>query len=203
MTFTLPELPYAYNALEPYIDEETMKLHHTKHHEAYISNLNKIIEDQSELKGQSVENLLGDFNKLSSDIKQGFANHGGGHANHSLFWKVMTPKSEKEPDGELAEAINSKFGGFSQFKEKFTEKTMSVFGSGWAFLILNGKGNLSLKRHSFQNSPLMYGNTPLLGIDVWEHAYYLKYQNRRAEYIKAWWNVVNWKEVADRFKSTA
>jgi Fe-Mn family superoxide dismutase len=203
MTFKLPELPYEYGALEPYIDKETMRLHHTKHHAAYISNLNKLLEDRTELKEKSIENLLKNFGGLPKNIKQGIANHGGGHSNHSLFWKIMTPNSTKEPDGELAEAINSTFGGLSQFKEKFTDKAMSVFGSGWAFLILEPKGKLSLKRHSFQNSPLMSGNTPLLGIDVWEHAYYLKYQNRKVEYIKAWWNVVNWKEVTNRFKSVA
>jgi Fe-Mn family superoxide dismutase len=203
MAFELPDLPFEYSALEPYIDEETMKFHHDKHHAAYVSSLNKLLEEHTDLSEKSIEELLHNFSDLSDDLKQGVANYGGGHANHSLFWRVMTPKPVKEPDGELAEAIDSSFGGFSQFKEKFTDKAMSVFGSGWAFLILDNKGKLSLKRHSFQNSPLMNGDTPLLGIDVWEHAYYLKYQNRRVDYINAWWNVVNWKEVFERFKNAA
>lgn len=192
--FTLPELPYAYEALEPYVDAVTMKLHHTKHHQTYVDNLNKALEGVEVADGVTVEELLGKIDKLPEGNRQAVINHGGGHANHSFFWKVMTPK-KTEPSEKLLEVLNSAFGSVEKFKEEFTNKAMSVFGSGWAFLILTADKKLELKRHSFQNSPLMHGNIPLLGIDVWEHAYYLKYQNRRAEYIQAWWNVVNWEQV--------
>ncbi len=197
--FKLPDLPYEYDALEPYIDKETMGFHHGKHHASYVDNLNIVLEGNGELLGKSVGELLSGIDKVPEDIKQKVINHGGGHANHSLFWKTMTPKPKDAPEGELGDVLNSTFGNLDAFKEKFTEKAMSVFGSGWAFLILNPDKKLELKRQSFQNNPLMNGNIPLLGLDVWEHAYYLKYQNRRAEYIEAWWYVVNWEAVEVNF----
>lgn len=202
MTFVLPSLPYGYKDLEPYIDEETMHLHHDKHHQAYVDNLNKALEGKDDLLSKSVEQLLANVDDLDAGIKQAVINHGGGHANHSFFWKIMDPKGG-EPEGKLLEAINSTFGSMDKFKEEFTKKAMGVFGSGWAFLIKDSAGKLTLKRHSFQNSPLMHGNVPILGLDVWEHAYYLKYQNRRAEYVDAWWNVVNWREVSASFDRQA
>lgn len=202
--FTLPKLPYEYNALEPFIDEQTMHLHHEKHHQGYIDKLNTALEKYPDLQNKSIESLLSDINSIPEDIRQTVVNNGGGHANHMMFWDNMCPaklyaKWDK-PQEELLEAINKTFGSFEEFKKQFTDKAMSVFGSGWAFLIKDKDGNLKLKRHSFQNSPLMDGNTPIVGIDVWEHAYYLKYQNRRAEYIEAWWNVVNWEKVEENFK---
>jgi len=197
--FKLPDLPYAYDALEPYIDKETMELHHSKHHASYVDNLNKALEGHDDLLNKGVEELLLDIDSIPEDIKQKVINHGGGHANHTLFWNTMNPKPKGAPEGELSEVLNSTFGDLDAFKEKFTEKAMGIFGSGWAFLILTPDNKFELKRQSFQNSPLMNGNTPLLGLDVWEHAYYLKYQNRRADYIKAWWNVVNWDAVEKNF----
>ena len=197
--FELPDLPYNYDALEPHIDKETMNLHHRKHHASYVDNLNKTLEGNEELLGKSIEDLLSGIDNVPEDIKQKVINYGGGHANHSLFWNTMNPKPKHAPEGELEDVSNSTFGNLDSLKEKFTEKAMSVFGSGWVFLILTSDKKLELKRHSFQNSPLMDGNTPLLGLDLWEHAYYLKYNNRRAEYIEAWWNVVNWKAVEDNF----
>ncbi|OGM74526.1 superoxide dismutase [Candidatus Woesebacteria bacterium RIFOXYB1_FULL_38_16] len=196
--FKLPDLPYSYSALEPYIDEKTMMIHHQKHHGGYVEKLNKILEGKEELGKLTIEQLLGGAAELSGDIRQGIINFGGGHANHSLFWEIMNPKPQKEPDGKLGEMINSEFGSFSQFKEKFSEKAMSLFGSGWVFLEVT-KGGLNIKRHSFQNTPLLSGNVPILGLDVWEHAYYLKYQNNRLSYIEAWWNVVDWKRVGEIF----
>lgn len=202
MTFVLPSLPYGYKDLEPYIDEETMRLHHSKHHQSYVDNLNKALEGKDELANKSLEELLRGVNGIDKNIRQAVINHGGGHANHSFFWKIMAPNSGK-PEGKFLEAVNSTFGSLDKFKAEFTKKAMSVFGSGWAFLIKTPGGKLSLKRHSFQNSPLMHGNVPILGLDVWEHAYYLKYQNKRAEYIDAWWNVVNWREVSASFDRQA
>jgi len=197
--FNLPSLPYDYNALEPYIDEETMKIHHDKHHATYVDNLNKALEGQNSLLGMKIEELVMSLDKVPEGIKQAVINNGGGHANHSFFWQVMRPSAGDKPTGKLAEAVISMFGSFDKFKEEFTGKAMTVFGSGWAFLIKKPDGTLALKRHSFQNSPLMHGDKPVLGIDVWEHAYYLKYQNRRKDYIDAWWNVVNWKQVEQNF----
>ncbi len=201
--FTLPKIPYPYNALEPYIDEETMKIHHTKHHQAYTDNLNKALEKYPEYYDRKIEDILGSLDKVPESVRQAVINHGGGHANHSFFWEIMSPKSDKggivPARGGLAEAIKKTFGSVDKFKEEFTTKAMGVFGSGWAFLIMKPDKTLTLKRQSFQNSPLMRGNIPLLGIDVWEHAYYLKYQNRRAEYVAAWWNVVNWKQVEETY----
>lgn len=198
--FTLPKLPYEYSALEPYIDEQTMRIHHTKHHQAYLDNLNKALEGKKNLSDKSVEKLLAEINEVPQDIRQAVINHGGGHANHSFFWEIMLPAHRaSSPKGPLMESLNKIFGSLENFKEKFTEKAMSVFGSGWAFLIITKDGALTLKRHSFQNSPLMHGNIPILGIDVWEHAYYLKYQNRRADYVEAFWNIVNWKKVEENY----
>ncbi|OGM33509.1 superoxide dismutase [Candidatus Woesebacteria bacterium RIFCSPHIGHO2_01_FULL_44_21] len=195
MSFQLPKLSYSYDALEPYIDEATMHLHHEKHHQAYVDNLNKALEKYPELQKKSIEELLKNIHDVPEDIRQVVINHGGGHANHSFFWTIMSPKGGGKPKGELADAINKTFGDFQKFREEFSNKAMAVFGSGWAFLIKTPDGKLQLKRHSFQNSPLMQGNMPILGLDVWEHAYYLKYQNRRVEYIEAFWNVVNWEEA--------
>ena len=193
--FTLPDLPYPTDALEPYIDKQTMDIHHAKHHAAYVDNLNKALAGHDDLLTMPVEDLLKNIDKVPDGSRQAVINHGGGHANHTFFWKIMSPK-QSEPSPLLLSALSSAFGGLDKFKEAFTAKAMSVFGSGWAFLIKKADGSLSLKRHSFQNSPLSRGNTPILGLDVWEHAYYLKYQNRRAEYIENWWNVVNWTAVS-------
>lgn len=206
MSFQLPKLPYEYNALEPYIDEATMHLHHKKHHQAYVDNLNKALANYPELQNKTIKELLGQIEDVPTEIRQAVINHGGGHANHSFFWEIMSPNPKQEtrsPKGELADAINKSFVSFEKFKEKFTEKAMGVFGSGWAFLIKTPEGQLQLKRHSFQNSPLMHGNTPIFGLDLWEHAYYLKYQNRRAEYIDAFWNVVNWDKVGEIFSASS
>lgn len=201
MAFTLPKLPYDYNALEPFIDEETMHLHHEKHHQAYIDKLNKALENYPELQEKTIEKLLSSTDSLPEDIRQAVINNGGGHANHSFFWEIMcAPKGEVKPVGELAEAIDNTFGSFEEFKKQFTEKATTIFGSGWAFLVRTPDGELKLKRHSFQNSPISDGNIPIIGLDVWEHAYYLKYQNRRPEYIEAWWNVVNWDKANENFK---
>lgn len=199
MTFKLPELPYSYDALEPYIDKETMEIHHNKHHAAYIQKLNEAIEGVDSLKEKSIEDILKDIDSLPKEKKQAVINHGGGHANHSLFWEIMTPNAPEKPEGELLKALEGTFGSFSDFKDKFTEKTTTLFGSGWVFLVITDEKTLEITRQSFQNSPLMYGQIPLLGLDLWEHAYYLKYQNKRPEYVDAWWNVVNWKEVEKRF----
>lgn len=196
--FLLPNLPYQANALEPHIDAATMQIHHGKHHAAYVDNLNKTLAGYDDLLNMSVEDLLRNIDKVPSGSRQAVINHGGGHANHSLFWSIMAPKSSP-PAGPFLEALNATFGSLDKFKDSFTVKAMSVFGSGWAFLIKTPDAKLSLKRHSFQNSPLLQGNLPLLGLDVWEHAYYLKYQNRRADYIAAWWNIVNWAAVSENF----
>ncbi len=193
--FKLPPLAYKYNALEPYIDAATMEIHHTKHHQAYIDKLNAALESHPELEGKTIEALLGDIGKVPEDIRQAVINHGGGHANHSFFWNILIPNAPPKPEGALFASIESTFGSFDEFKKQFTDKAMGVFGSGWAWLILDKEGKLALKRYSFQNSPLMYGVSPILGLDVWEHAYYLKYQNRRAEYVEAFWHIINWHEV--------
>lgn len=204
--FTLPKLPYEYNALEPFIDEETMHLHHDKHHQAYIDKLNAALEKYTDLQNKTIEELLSDTDSLPEDIRQTVINNGGGHVNHSFFWEILRPAEAggevgMAPTGELLEAINKTFGSFEEFKKQFSEKATTVFGSGWAFLVKTPKGELKLKRQSFQNSPISDGQIPILGLDVWEHAYYLKYQNRRAEYIEAWWNVVNWKKAEEIFNS--
>jgi len=195
----LPELSYPYDALEPFIDKETMELHHLKHHQTYVDKLNSALSEYPEFQNLSIEELLRDIQSVPEEVRQSIINNGGGHANHSLFWKIMSPNGAKKPKGDLAEAIESTFWGFEEFKKQFNEKAINMFGSGWTFLIKNPNGTISLKRHSFQNSPLMYGNLPILGLDLWEHAYYLKYQNRRGDYIAAWWNVVDWDKVSELF----
>jgi Fe-Mn family superoxide dismutase len=197
MAYTLPALPYAYNALEPHIDARTMEIHHTKHHQAYINNVNAAIAG-TEFESLPVEQLIADLNKIPENIRTAVRNNGGGHANHSLFWTVMGPGAGGEPSGDLAAAINSTFGSFAQFKEEFSKAAATRFGSGWAWLSV-ASGKLVVESTANQDSPLMEGKTPILGLDVWEHAYYLNYQNRRPDYIAAFWNVVNWNEVARRF----
>jgi Fe-Mn family superoxide dismutase len=202
MPFTLPNLPYPYDALEPHIDKMTMEIHHTKHHGAYVTNVNKALESAPELANATIEELLAnECAKVPEAIRTAVRNNGGGHANHTLFWQIMSPKGGGQPSGPLAEAINAAFSSFENFKEKFTNAGMTRFGSGWAWLVLAG-GKLDLYSTANQDSPLMQGHIPILGLDVWEHAYYLKYQNRRAEYIAAWWNIVNWPEVEKRFLET-
>jgi superoxide dismutase, Fe-Mn family len=195
--FTLPELPYAYNALEPFIDERTMQIHHDKHHAAYIKNLNDALVGQDALLSLSVEALIADLSQVPEAVRTKVRNNAGGHANHSFFWQIMAPGPSGAPEGKLKEAIEASFGSVEQFQEKFATAGVGRFGSGWVWLISDG-GKLSIMDTPNQDSPLMEGKTPILGLDVWEHAYYLKYQNVRPEYIKAWWNVVNWKEVAKR-----
>jgi Fe-Mn family superoxide dismutase len=200
--FKLPDLPYDYNSLEPYIDEMTMRIHHGKHHRAYVENLNKVLSGNEKFLEMEIDELLKDIDKIPENIRQTVINNGGGHANHSFFWKIMCPTERQvSPQGKFLTMLERVFGDFERFKEQFTATAMAVFGSGWAFLILKPDGSISLKRHSFQNSPLMHLNIPLLALDVWEHAYYLKYQNRRADYISAWWNVVNWSDVEKNFLS--
>lgn len=198
MAFQLSALPYAYDALEPYIDSMTMQIHHDKHHAAYVSNLNAALEKHAELGSKSLDALLSDLNAVPEDIRTAVRNHGGGTWNHDMFWKVMAPKAGGEPKGELAKAVESAFGSFASFKAEFEKAAMGRFGSGWAWLVKKGKG-LVVVSTANQDNPMSEGMTPLLGLDVWEHAYYLKYQNRRAEYVSAWWSVVNWNEVASRF----
>ena len=198
MAFKLPELDYAYNALEPYIDEDTMKIHHTKHHQAYLNNLNKIIEG-TEWENYEIDYIIANIDKLPQNIRTGVRNNGGGYYNHMLFWKFMTPDSAKKPSGELLEKIEETFGSFEEFQKKFEEAGAGQFGSGWAWLVLDGK-NLQIVKTSNQDNPLTDGKKPILCVDVWEHAYYLKYQNKRGDYLKSFWNVVNWKEVERKYK---
>lgn len=200
MAFELPELPYAYDALEPHIDKETMNIHHTKHHNTYVTKLNAALEGHSDLQDKSLDELLKDLNSLPSDIQTAVRNNGGGHANHSLFWEVLSPNGGGEPTGELADKINSKFGSFSAFQDEFANAAAGRFGSGWAWLVVNN-GELEITSTPNQDTPVMEGKTPILGLDVWEHAYYLKYQNRRPDYISAFWNVVNWEEVNKRYEA--
>jgi Fe-Mn family superoxide dismutase len=198
MAFELPKLPYAVDALEPYIDAQTMTIHHDKHHQAYITNLNGAIEKHPELAGKSLESLLSDLNAVPEDIRAVIRNHGGGTWNHSMFWEIMGPKAGGAPKGELAKAIDVSFTSFDNFKAEFEKAANGRFGSGWAWLVKKGSG-LAVVSSANQDNPMSDGQTPVMGIDVWEHAYYLKYQNRRAEYTSAWWNVVNWDAVAARF----
>ncbi len=198
MAYTLPELPYPENALEPHIDAQTMNIHRTKHHQAYINNVNQALEKHPDLAKKPVENLLRELASIPEDIRTVVRNNGGGHANHSLFWTIMGPKAGGDPAGDLAQAINSAFGSVAAFREQFNKAAAGRFGSGWAWLTLD-KGALKIEGTPNQDSPLSEGRTPILGLDVWEHAYYLKYQNRRPDYINAFWNVVNWGEVAKRF----
>jgi superoxide dismutase, Fe-Mn family len=200
MAYSLPSLPYAYDALEPHFDAQTMEIHHTKHHQAYITKVNAALEG-SELAAKSVEELISDLSAVPENIRGVVRNNGGGHANHSLFWTLLAPNAGGSPEGALADAIDATFGSFDQFKEQFSSAAVNRFGSGWAWLSLDG-GKLIVESTPNQDSPLMEGRVPLLGLDVWEHAYYLKYQNRRPDYIGAFWNVVNWSEVARRFESS-
>jgi Fe-Mn family superoxide dismutase len=201
MPHELPPLPYGYDALEPHIDARTMEIHHTKHHQGYVNNLNAALEKHPELEKKSVEDLLKDLNSIPEDIRTAVRNNGGGHANHSMFWPTMSPDGGGEPEGELAEAINSTFGSFSDFKAQFSKAAAGRFGSGWAWLCLDRAGKLTITSTPNQDNPVSDGLRPVVGLDVWEHAYYLKYQNRRAEYISAWWNVVNWKQVAKNYSA--
>ena len=199
MAHELPPLPYDYNALEPHIDARTMEIHHTKHHNAYVTGLNGALDGQPDLADMSVEALLAEINSVPENIRQAVINHGGGQANHSLFWQIMGPGKGGEPTGALADDINSTFGGYTALTEQVTQAGMTRFGSGWAWLVVDGGGNLLVYNTLNQDSPIMQGHTPILGIDVWEHAYYLNYQNRRPDYIAAWWNVVNWDKVAELY----
>ena len=203
MAYTLPELPYAYDALEPHIDTETMKIHHTRHHQAYINNANAALEG-SEYADLPVEQLVAKLKTLPENLQGPVRNNAGGHANHSLFWMVMSPKGGGEPKGGVAKAIDADLGGFEKFKEAFTKAALTRFGSGWAWLVTDTSGKLSIESSANQDSPLMKGigsgKTPILGLDVWEHAYYLKYQNRRPEYIGAFFNVIDWNEVERRYQ---
>jgi superoxide dismutase, Fe-Mn family len=198
MAYKLPELPYAYDALEPHIDKETMNIHHTKHHNAYVTNLNNALEGNEELLNKSIEDLIANLDAVPEEKRTAVRNNGGGHANHSLFWELLSADGGGNPSGALAEAIDKKFGSLDAFKEEFAKAGATRFGSGWAWLVLNN-GELEIMSTPNQDSPIMEGKTPLLGLDVWEHAYYLNYQNRRPDYISAFWNIVNWDEVAKRF----
>ena len=200
MAHELPALPYAHDALEPHIDKATMEIHHGKHHQAYITNLNNAIEGNADLEAKSIDELIADLDAVPEDIRGAVRNNGGGHANHSLFWSVMGPGKGGEPSGKLGEAIAAELGGFDKFKEDFAKAGMTRFGSGWAWLSVSG-GKLEVSSTPNQDSPVMEGKTPILGVDVWEHAYYLNYQNRRPDYIAAFWNVVNWDVAAERFAS--
>jgi Fe-Mn family superoxide dismutase len=201
MAFELPDLPYAADALEPSIDTMTMQIHHDKHHAAYVTNLNNAIAG-TQWENHSVEEILRNINRVPENIRTAVRNNGGGHANHTLFWNLMGPHAGGEPTGALADAINATFGSFSDFKAKFKQAAMGRFGSGWAWLVVKSDGSLDLYSLPNQDSPLMEGDTPILGVDVWEHAYYLKYQNRRADYLDAWWNVVDWNKVAENYSAT-
>jgi superoxide dismutase, Fe-Mn family len=199
MAFEVPPLPYDYNALEPHIDEQTMRIHHDKHHQAYVNNLNGALEKHPNLQGKSLEELIGNLDAVPEEIRTIVRNNGGGHANHTLFWQVMGPNGGGEPSGDLGTAIQSTFGSFADFKDKMSKAAVGRFGSGWGWLAVDKNGGLVVTSTPNQDSPLMEGMTPLLGVDVWEHAYYLKYQNRRPDYVETWWNVVNWDEVAHRY----
>jgi superoxide dismutase, Fe-Mn family len=203
VAFELPPLPYDYNALEPHIDEQTMRLHHDKHHNTYVNNLNSAIEGNSELENKRVEELISDLNSVPQDIRRTVRNNGGQHSNHSMFWEIMSPDGGGEPVGDLADAVNSSFGSFDALQEQWSSMSApgSVFGSGWTWLVAAPDGSLSVECTPNGDSPLMEGRLPIIGIDLWEHAYYLKYQNARLEYVSAWWNVVNWEEAERRFQA--
>ena len=202
MPHELPDLPYSYDALEPDIDARTMEIHHSKHHQGYVNNLNAALEKHPELMDKSVEELVADLSSVPDDIRTAVRNNGGGHANHTLFWTCMGPDGGGDPSGELAEAINSTFGSFDNFKDEFSKAAATRFGSGWAWLCVDGSGNLVVTSTPNQDNPVSEGLTPILGLDVWEHAYYLNYQNRRPDYIKAWWNVVNWNQVSENLSKS-
>lgn len=199
--YTLPDLPYDYSALEPHIDAKTMEIHHTKHHQTYVDKLNAAIEGHSDLVFDDVEDLMRNFSKVPTDIQGPVRNHGGGHANHSLFWRIMGQGGGGEPTGSIASALDESFGSFKEFRDKFSAAATNHFGSGWAWLVLDG-GKLDVISLPNQDSPLMDGKTPILGIDVWEHAYYLNYQNKRPDYIEAWWSTLNWDAISERLDSS-
>ena len=201
MAYSLPSLPYAYDALEPHVDKMTMEIHHTKHHQAYINNVNKALEGHPDLANKPIDDLMRGLSSVPEAIRTAVRNNGGGHSNHTLFWTIMGPNAGGAPGGELAAAINGTFGSLDNFKTQFANAGATRFGSGWAWLC-HDKGKLALESTANQDTPLSEGHTPILGLDVWEHAYYLKYQNRRPDYIAAWWNVVNWNEVAKRFAAS-
>ncbi|MEQ9095317.1 MAG: superoxide dismutase [Phycisphaerales bacterium] len=198
MAYTLPDLPYPKNALEPHIDAKTMEIHHGKHHQGYVDKVNKALEG-SPMASKPIEEVLRNINDVPQEKRQAVINNGGGHANHSLFWQVMSPDGGGSPQGDLAKAIESDLGGFDKFKQDFADAAAGRFGSGWAWLVVDGGGKLQVTSTPNQDSPLMDGHTPILGIDVWEHAYYLNYQNRRPDYVKSWWNVVNWNKVGELY----
>lgn len=202
MQYELPKLDYKYDALEPFIDAKTMEIHHTKHHQAYVDKLNEALAKHPELAHKQIEELLKDIGKIPQDIKTAIQNHGGGHVNHSLFWQIMTPNAKDRMfTGKIAETIKKDFGSFEKFKEEFTSFALKVFGSGWAWLVIDYTGKLAIMSTANQDSPLMFSNRiPILGLDVWEHAYYLKYMNKRAEYVGNWWNIVNWKKVGELYE---
>ncbi|MDQ0190612.1 superoxide dismutase [Alicyclobacillus cycloheptanicus] len=200
MAYELPPLPYAYNALEPHIDELTMQIHHDRHHGTYVNNLNNALEGHADLASKSIEDLLRSIDSVPESIRTAVRNNGGGHANHSLFWEILSPNGGGQPTGAIADAINATFGSFDKFKEEFTKAATGRFGSGWAWLVVDN-GKLAITSTPNQDSPYMEGKTPVLGLDVWEHAYYLKYQNKRPDYIAAFWNVVNWAEVNKRYEA--
>ena len=200
MAFELPPLPYDYSALEPYIDTQTMQLHHDKHHQAYVTALNNALKDQAQFASLSLEDLMRRINEVPESIRTAVRNNGGGHINHTMFWQIMKPNGGGEPTGAIASAIQSTFGSFDAFKTAFNDAGVKRFGSGWAWLILDSSGKLQVTSTANQDSPFMDGNYPVMGNDVWEHAYYLKYQNRRPDYLNAWWNVVNWDEISRRYQ---
>jgi superoxide dismutase, Fe-Mn family len=199
--FTLPDLPYDFDALEPYIDARTMEIHHDKHHAGYTNKLNAALEGHGSLASRSIEEILRGIEDVPEEIRTAVRNNGGGYANHSLFWTIMSPDGGGEPDGDLAAAISGSFGSFAQFQETFSNTASGRFGSGWSWLVLDEGGNLHVYSTANQDSPFMQGHTPILGLDVWEHAYYLHYQNRRGDYISNWWNVVDWAQVARNFEA--
>jgi Fe-Mn family superoxide dismutase len=203
MAFTVPPLPYAYNALEPHVDEQTMRIHHDKHHAAYVTNLNAALEGQAALQQKSAEALIADLSAVPEAIRTAVRNNGGGHVNHTMFWEMLAPGGANEPESRLAAAIGKTFGGLTQFKEQFTKACIGRFGSGWGWLVVDRNGGLAVESTANQDSPIMDGKSPILGCDVWEHAYYLKYQNRRPDYLAAWWNVVNWTDVGRRYDAAA
>jgi superoxide dismutase, Fe-Mn family len=201
MAYELLPLPYPFDALEPHIDAKTMEIHHDKHHQTYVTNANNALKDHPDLANKPVEELISNLNAVPENIRTTVRNNAGGHANHTLFWKILSPNGGGEPKGELATAINSTFGGFEPFKEKVNAAGAARFGSGWAWLVVNKEGKLEVISTANQDNPLMEGLKPVIGVDVWEHAYYLKYQNRRPEYLKAWWNVVNWDEAEKNYRA--
>ena len=201
MAYEVPPLPYDYNALEPHIDEQTMRIHHDKHHATYVTNANNALANHPDLAALPVEELLKDLSRVPENLRTAVRNNAGGHANHTLFWQIMKPNGGSQPSGPLADAINQTFGSFDAFKEELNKAGAGRFGSGWAWLTVDGSGALRVESTPNQDTPISEGRTPILGVDVWEHAYYLKYQNRRADYLAAWWNTVNWDEVARRYQA--